>query len=209
MATKSKGSDAKYVIILAERVIDTLIEQFLNDGNVDKNSDEKKVSEQEEINKCSFCDKTTQTIVGLKRHITKMHKNEILNQTEHTDDNDSSKIVGSLLDELVETTNNLFDEDKIDDQKYQRKCDRCEYTVKTEKSYVAIQSMKKHKEEECLSRTLKLNNKCDLCGYKDTSYISLKSYVSIFPSKRAVSLWILILKRSVNSKTDQIEWIKE
>ena len=176
MATKSKGSDAKYVVMLAEKVIDTLVEQFLNDGNVDKNLDETKVSEKEKNNKRNFCDKTTQTNVGLKRHITKMHRNEILNQIEQTGDDNSSSIVGSLLEELVETTNNLIDEDMKDDQKYQNKCDRCEFAVKADKRYVIIQSMKKHKEEECLNRTLKLNNQCDLCGYKDTSYTSLKRH---------------------------------
>ena len=71
MVTRSKGSEVKYVVMLAEQVIEPLINKFLNDvGETDKPIT---IKEAEDF-QCDICDKTVKTSRGLKAHVTKTHK---------------------------------------------------------------------------------------------------------------------------------------
>ena len=75
--SKSKGSDSKFVILLAEKVVIPLIDRFLSgeldipalspDTNTEESGQEPKQF------KCSFCEKICKSAKGLKTHTTKMH----------------------------------------------------------------------------------------------------------------------------------------
>ena len=75
--SKSKESDSKFIVLLAEKVIKPLINQFLSkDGEVfsvksDKNQEKADIEPRQFT--CSFCEKAYKTTQGLKNHITKMH----------------------------------------------------------------------------------------------------------------------------------------
>ena len=115
MATKSKGSDIKFVILLAKEVIEPLINKFLNNDDEEDNNDILK--EKADINKCSFCDKTFKTEAASKGHITRMHKQT---DVESQEKNKSIK-------------------------NYQNKCDKCDFTVNANRKYLALQLVQKHK----------------------------------------------------------------
>ena len=94
MVTKSKESDIKYVTILAEKVVKPLIRSILAVEEKSKQSNFTKGV------KCGTCEKTFQTLRGLKGHNTKVHKEgcktenedintEILWNEENNSDEDS------------------------------------------------------------------------------------------------------------------------
>ena len=72
--TKSKNSDSKYVVLLAEKIVKPLMNGFLSGDLVIQNRDElasKELSKKQF--KCSFCEKVCKTTKGLKAHISRMH----------------------------------------------------------------------------------------------------------------------------------------
>ena len=71
MITKCKGSDSKFVTILAERIIKPLISGFIRGVNRIDNSME---VDKEDVYRCPFCEKTSNSSPGMKGHITKMHQ---------------------------------------------------------------------------------------------------------------------------------------
>ena len=77
MVSKSKESDQKFVILLAEKVIKPLMAEFVAGTiHVDK-KEETPLSDNGNISgmlQCPFCEKTSHSSPGLKCHITKMHK---------------------------------------------------------------------------------------------------------------------------------------
>ena len=81
MVRKSKGSDAKYVTILANQIIKPLVRKYLlgDDSSItlDENSDVKpSVSvrgKKVKLIKCPHCEKTSYSGPEMKGHITKMH----------------------------------------------------------------------------------------------------------------------------------------
>ena len=78
MVTKSKESDHKYVVMLAERVIEPLMHKFLKDEEnaitVKQPFVKRAVSVKgKKVIKCPLCDKTSYSAPGLKVHITRMH----------------------------------------------------------------------------------------------------------------------------------------
>ena len=72
MVTRSKGSEVKYVVTLAKKVIEPLINNFLND--VEETDELKTIKENEDF-QCDICDKTAKTSRGLKAHVTKKNNN--------------------------------------------------------------------------------------------------------------------------------------
>ena len=83
--TKSKKSDSKYVVILAEKVIKPLMNGFLSgEIEIPLLVNGKLSQRQSKFFKCSFCEKTCKTQKGLKNHTTRMH----LNARQWTDEND-------------------------------------------------------------------------------------------------------------------------
>ena len=147
MATKSKGSDIKFVILLAKEVIEPLINKFLNNDDEEDNNDILK--EKADINKCSFCDKTFKTEAALKGHMTRMHKQT---DVETQDKNKSIK-------------------------NYHNKCDKCDFTANANRKYLALQLVQKHKEEDCINRTMKIRNQCGQCEFKANNSFLMKRHM--------------------------------
>ena len=180
MATKSKGSDVQHVITLAEKVIEPLLEKFLNDDKVKTT-----INIEKGENKCTFCDKTAKTANGLKGHITKMHRNnvsrteEVTNNISYTNEieDEATKIAHILLNEIVDNTEDSSDEDETVTKKYENKCDRCEFTVIKSRRYEVIRKLRKHKEEDCVNRSIRIGKKCDQCDYKAKDPMILKRHM--------------------------------
>ena len=146
MATKSKGSDTKYMVMLAKEVIEPLIDKFLNN---DEEEDNNKGNEKADEIKCSLCDKTFKTKTALKGHLTRMHK-----QTDDKTQDDIRSV-----------------------KSYQHKCDKCDFTTNANRRYLALQLVQKHKEDECINRTIKIRNKCDLCEFKANNPFLMKRHI--------------------------------
>ena len=74
--TKSKGSDIKYVIVLAQKIIKPLIKQFLGVNDQLIGQDVSETLGRDKLVKpvnCQICEKTFKTVAGLKVHNTKIH----------------------------------------------------------------------------------------------------------------------------------------
>ena len=74
MITKSKASEAKFVIILSEEIVKPMMVDFMNDKDISAMDKEEKIDRKVSLIKCSQCDKTCKTNTGLKRHVTTMHR---------------------------------------------------------------------------------------------------------------------------------------
>ena len=176
MVRKSKESEHKYVIMLAEKVVKPLVRDFLAD-NIDLDNCEEKeiVSEKEDTLvsfKCPFCDKTSFSSPGLKCHITKMHKDKTAYGSK-----DIAKVsvdsTEELLDESMSSLNE-GDSGKISLEEsehsspgklYTHKCKNCEYKSEASKNYIALQIIKKHVETCCPKKLKKKTKNCDLCDF--------------------------------------------
>ena len=170
--TKRKGSDAKYLIILAEQVIKPLINKFLEGeetaGLLKTNAIKQSVSvrgKEVKLIKCPHCDKTSYSLPGLKCHITKMHKTEKLadkvqNQEilQHNSDiyEEANKVVKHLLDNVIDLTDG--DEDSIETIEEVTLVETCA------------------EQEENIKK--KYQNECENCNYvaeESKRYIALQS----------------------------------
>ena len=74
MVSKSKGSDNKFVTILAQKVVKPLMKKYLLMDDSKTEEVEKKPAVEENPFKCHICEKTLNSSPGLKGHMTKMHK---------------------------------------------------------------------------------------------------------------------------------------
>ena len=113
--SKSKESDAKFIVILAEKVIVPLMNGFLSGDmkipDCEPNSNKEGSGLEAKQFTCSFCDKTFKSAKGLKTHTTKMHSNvqnsdeeDEKSVKEHNKRRESDEIfdvVESLLTEVV------------------------------------------------------------------------------------------------------------
>ena len=87
--SKCKGSDVKFVKILAEKVVRPLIEMFLH-GKMNYIQENKPIvmksvsvrGKKLRLIKCPYCIKTSYSNRGLKSHITKMHQDKKSIKTE-------------------------------------------------------------------------------------------------------------------------------
>ena len=150
--TKSKESDNKYVVILAEKIIKPLMMGLLSGVDQSEvfsecvNIEEKKNCKikDDSLFRCPHCDKTSYSSPGLKGHITKMHKEikenpdrmmkegNLINtesdiKTPKKDDlyKEANKVVNLLLTEIIEISD---DEDTLEEI--------CDVTTETmEKKY--------------------------------------------------------------------------
>ena len=77
MVNKNKGSDNKFVILLAEKIVKPLMRKYIS-GDGSSEEEVPNISQDEENSKspfqCPQCDKILNSSPGLKSHITKMHK---------------------------------------------------------------------------------------------------------------------------------------
>ena len=122
MVTKIKRHHEKFVTILAENVVKPLINEFVKDSFEDIEQDE---------NICSVCEKVFKSANGLKSHITRMHKMNIEEMF--------SKEVQSSPHETC---------NKEEKKEYLELCDKCDFKVRAEKKYLALQLLRKHKKDQ-------------------------------------------------------------
>ena len=139
MVTKSKGSDNKYVIILAGKVVKPLMKKFLNDDLPIEES--KEMSDDERMTKspfkCPHCEKTLNSSPGLKGHVNKMHKNTFKKENIETKNGLKDIDEDVLLSDTTEVDDNLnLDEACVDvktskpiEKKYNSICENCDLEV--------------------------------------------------------------------------------
>ena len=164
LVTKSKESDFKYVILLAEQIIEPMIHKLLKNEEIDIQSADKAVSVKKKkvsFVECPFCDKTSHSGPGLKGHITKMHKSKTMTPSDkiqeeikvQTEENfranldhiseEAKKVVDLLVDEMVDiTSKNKHNDVEIEEVTLDETC-----------GDVDDEALKKY------------YNKCDKCEY--------------------------------------------
>ena len=147
MITKSKASEAKFVIILSEEIVKPMMVDFMNDKDISAMDKEEKIDRKVSLIKCSQCDKTCKTNTGLKRHVTTMHR------ADETDDKRKQMPINTKNTETNSKT-------------YEKKCEKCDFKTEANKRYVAAQHMIKHKEiiHNSLPKFTKIT-KCSKCDF--------------------------------------------
>ena len=111
--SKSKESDAKFIVILAEKVIVPLMDGFLSgdmkipdwEPNSNKGGS---VMEAKQFT-WSFCDKTFKSAKGLKAHTTKMHSN-VQNSDEEDEKSVKEHNKRKVSDEIFDVVESLLTE---------------------------------------------------------------------------------------------------
>ena len=158
MILKSKGSEAKFVVYLAEEIIKPMMENFIEDKSVE-DIEEAESSENEDIEKtlekyiCELCDKNFKSNKGLKSHITRTHKAK-----------ESNPEIISIKDNKPE-------------KKYEEKCEICDHSETASRKYLALQKILNHKETTHKSnRSIKLIN-CSICDYDCKDNMTMKRHV--------------------------------
>ena len=153
--SKSKESDSKFIVLLAEKVVIPLMDKFLS-------GDLEIPSFPPEINKggsglgpkqfkCSFCEKTCKSAKGLKTHTTKMHIDHHSNDDQKNDGRVEQKkrkateevidVVESLLAEVVDKSEdkNIIEEIvevETDVRKYTKMYNNCDFLVEANRKYI-------------------------------------------------------------------------
>ena len=164
--TKSKDSETKYVVILAEKVVKPLMNGFLSgDMEVAENVQNTIKPAPRKNFKCNFCEKMCKTPGGLKGHITKKHLNfkqsENQDQIETKEDEEDGKNkrkkeeVNELVESLISSVIQINEEDEkvtleesvIEEKKYYTKmCNVCDFEVESTKNYISVQKILKHRD---------------------------------------------------------------
>ena len=158
MVLKSKGSEAKFVVYLAEEIIKPMMENFIEDKNVG-DIEEAESSENEDFEKtlekykCEVCDKIFKSNKGLKSHITRTHKAQ-----------ESKPEIISIKDNKTE-------------KKYEEKCEMCDHSESASRKYLALQKILNHKETTHKSiRSIRFMN-CTRCDYECKDNMTMKRHV--------------------------------
>ena len=153
LVTKYKGSDIKFVTIIAEKIVKPLLINIL--GVKDKSHEIKQ-------EKCEICPKSFDTMRALKSHITKMHKEE--NNIENV-----SMDTEILWNQEHETNEDILyeeiDKEIVEEKMYSSTCSQCKKQMNATKKYTLIQTIKKHRELKCERKNL-LAKFCSDCDYQ-------------------------------------------
>ena len=170
--TKSKNSDSKYVVLLAEKIVKPLMNAFLSGELVLQNKD-KHLNLAAKHFKCSFCEKVCKTTRGLKGHITRIHmdtdndknEKEPLNNKRKSSE-DITEVIDDILHKVIEKETDEEHEnvkiksplDDVHGKKYSKSCENCNYKIEANRKYIYLQRISQHK-DECIS-----NLKCTRCN---------------------------------------------
>ena len=183
LITKSKGSDCKFMKILAEKVIKPLLDQILEDQIEDEFIDKKNsvsvAGKELEIKRCSFCDKTSYSDSGLKTHITKMHKQKLKRKRNFCESKDKEiPINEEPTDDSMEIT---FDQtlENVEEnlpKKYSNQCDNCDFLVQAPRKYVALQAFNTHR-QFCNKAKSKKYHSCEMCVFKTKDSSIFKNHM--------------------------------
>ena len=174
MVSKSKQGGHEFVTMLAEKVIKPLMEKFMLDKNV-SDCTEEQVGLKENF-KCEKCGKVLFSSRGLKGHITKMHgimnkklesKKNNKRKTEELSDND----VRNKVKEVIEISDDDNSNDESEEKKYTNACDSCDFKTETNRKYLSLQHIRKHK-EQCSNR----KSECVQCGKRFKSFQEMKRH---------------------------------
>ena len=184
--TKSKQSDSKYVVILAEKVIKPLMNGFLS-GEIEVPQSEKRQSSLRRSKhfKCSFCDKTCKTQAGLKNHIRRMHLDVKQLVEENVQEESCSKkrkvevevmeFVDSVIDGVfnadIEATIKESKKELVEEKKYAKICNSCDFKVEANKNYISVQKILQHRD------ICSLKTKCDQCELKFKGNEEMKKHM--------------------------------
>ena len=177
--TKSKNSDSKFVVLLAEKVVRPLMNGFLSgELTIKENKDEEKPkNEGSSVKqfKCSFCEKICKTQRGLKGHTTKMHLRDEAeidekqsNKRKCSDDVD--QVVEDVLQNVVNVTDDESKNNSTEEKIYTKSCEKCDIELQTNKKYTLLRSMSQHK-DQCIS-----NIKCIRCNKRFKEADQLKKH---------------------------------
>ena len=76
--SRSKGNDVEFIHMLRDKILQPLMEEFLKGGGTENVKEESNYPDNVEekivkLYKCPKCDKTSNSMPGLKGHMTKMH----------------------------------------------------------------------------------------------------------------------------------------
>ena len=130
LVTKNKGSDIKFVTIVAEKIVKPLIISILG---VEEKS--QKIKGENEV-KCQICEKSFATMRALKGHNTKIHKEE--NKIEN--ENMNTEILWTQADETDEDLEfEDISKEIVEEKKYSSTCTQCRLQMEATKKYVLIQ----------------------------------------------------------------------
>ena len=118
---RSKGNDPEFVVILARKILKPLMNGFLKGRNIlidIEKEEEKSVTikgKKVQKYKCPHCDKTSNSMPGLKGHVTKMHrdKSKIKKVVEITQNGVKNQSKKQLRDSTESETLDDFDEQSI------------------------------------------------------------------------------------------------
>ena len=197
--TKSKGSENKYVTLLAENIVKPLMTKFLSgddDFNLEKDVIQKTYSAKKNTKtlfKCQFCEKVLKSPAGLKCHITKLHKHDKKVEPEiHIEDSQVKKNEEILLceptdaiddsklshDANLEELNDMIDLCKTDEKKYRNKCEECDFLVEGNRKYELIKLILKHKESCVLQKSKRIsrNRNCSDCDFEGKDEMNMKRH---------------------------------
>ena len=188
--SKSKESDSKFIVILAEKVIVPLMDGFLSGDIKVPDCESNSIKEGSELEakqfSCSFCDKTFKSARGLKTHTTKMHlsaqsayeeqETPIKEQNKRKASEDICDVVESLLTEVVNISDKGFTTEEIvlddrDVKKYTKMCNNCDFQVEANKNYISVQKILQHR-DQCNYRI-----PCFQCDKKFKEQLALKRHM--------------------------------
>ena len=127
--TRSKGSEPKFVNILAEKIVKPMINEFIQ-GEDEFNIESK-------VYNCPHCEKTSHSEAGIKSHVTKMHKLQSLKESDNVKRiaTESQKVIEDIVVSIIqisdtedntEDTQDITLEEVVEDDvemKYQKKCE--------------------------------------------------------------------------------------
>ena len=170
--SRSKGQDPKFVVILVEKVLKHLMEELMKGNSIEKVNSKrisKKKGEEKEkkVFKCIHCDKTFYTNQGLKGHITRMHKRKMDDSVENID-YEGDDIKGDTTETETDAEATLEEKSYTKEVKSKEVCcEECNLRIIADRKYIALQNLRKHKDEYH-------GKNCDKCDYKTRSNLEMK-----------------------------------
>ena len=208
--SKCKGSDVKFVTILAEKIVRPLIEMFLL-GKMNYFPENKPIvmksvsvrGKKLRLLKCPYCIKTSYSGRGLKSHITKMHKDNNLVETETVKSSGiensfeeiiadgANKVIENLIenfDDITENEDEMIQDITLEEvcidlttpKNYYNECEKCGFISNASRRYVALQQLLKHK-EYCTGGNKtnrgEIKKSCTQCKYVGKDTLSLKRHL--------------------------------
>ena len=205
--SKSKGSEVKFVTILAEKVVRPLIQMFLL-GKLNYFKETRPIimksvsvrGKKVRLMKCPYCDKTSYSNPGLKIHITKMHKDYKSYPTQIETDNSSkgnnfediiaegaNEVIKNLLEKIDDHEEEMIQDVTLEEvcidtntpKKYYNECEKCGFISNASRRYIALQQLLKHKEHCAEVRTNKScsKKKCTKCEFVFIDPQSMKRHM--------------------------------